>query len=238
MKRNFTNRGRKISKRKPRINNKERNRKRPIIVRLSKVGEFSPEQLIVPIRFVDTQSIRTNNGVGSANWHFRTSAYDPDPAFGTGAIPGFNEIAAFYQYYRVHSMEIDMIGVNGETTTPLRVTIWPSVVSVAPNTLSNVSVEERGQGPFGFKEMIDRLGSGQGKFYYKKKFTTSEISGERAWKDDPNYSALTNGNPTTVWWLNIGLAPTIGTLTTTGGLHTNMSIVYEVEFFGRLDLAT
>jgi hypothetical protein len=232
------NKSNKSSRRSKRNKRKKNNKnKDKFIVRLTGIGEFAPPQLIVPLRWPDLVSIRTNNGAGVFNNRYRSSAYDPDPVLGTGAIPGYNELAAMYAQYRVHAMHLFIEAINGETSSAQRLIVWPSLVSNTGNTLTAAQLEEQGQGPFGKGFILDRAGSGS-KVIYDRKITTTQITGEESWRSDPAYASLISTNPASVWYWNIGGSITTGTYTTTGGLQYNLTIVMDVEFFNRIALTT
>lgn len=203
-------------------------------VRLSSVGEFAPSSLLVPLVYTDLTTIQTQNGLSQTNWYYRTSAYDVNPLIGTTAMPGYLELSALYNQYRVHKISVYVQAVNMHTS-PIVFSIWPSFETNSHNSLTNTQIIEYGGSFKGFRLVVSPEG-GMDKIRVRRAFALTDLVGNRSWLDDSNYTATVGSNPTTMWNVNFGIAATVGTLTTGGGIQGVFGVTLDVEFFDRKTL--
>lgn len=192
------------------------------------IGEWIPEQLFVNLKYPDV-GVRTSNGTSSFNWRFRSSAWDVDPLLGSTSIPGFAELASCYNYYRVHGIGYDTTNCNAHSS-PLFIGVWPSPTDPGAG-LSLQQIIDYAHNPLGESEIVQV--TPYGRFKRKRYYSLSEILGSDQWILDDNYTALTTTNPATMVYINLGIAATNGTFTTTSGSHNSTVITLHVEFFGR-----
>jgi hypothetical protein len=198
------------------------------------LGEFIPEQLFCRLRYPDV-GVRTNSAGSAANWRFRSSAYDADPLLGGGSLPGFTELATLYGRYRVHGIGIDTVNINMETK-PLYIAVWASNEDYGSNLLSTTDVIAFGSNPNAISKII--APTPYGEFRYSNYWSMAEITGGQGYLFENDWQALTSTNPANFVFINIGLAPTSGTLTAGLGTHNNTQIEMFVEFFGRRTLVS
>jgi len=192
-------------------------------------GEFAPKSMRVKLCYNDLTTVQTQNGQSTSNWYYRTSAYDVNPLIGTTAMPGFLELAALYNQYRVHGIAVHFEGSNMHTS-PLILGIFPSYETYGHNTLSNINIIEYSGTRYGFRKVISPSG-GMDALRLNKTWTMTQLVGNESWLMDSNYTATVTSNPTTMWNVNIAITATVGTLTTNGGLQGLYSVVLDVEFF-------
>jgi hypothetical protein len=98
-------------------------------------GRFSANRVIMDMVWTDQTTNRGNISANAMNFNIRSSAYDPDPSLGTGAIPGFLEQANLYESYCVHKMEVSCTFGNHELF-PIVVGILPSKTFFNTNSLA------------------------------------------------------------------------------------------------------
>jgi hypothetical protein len=204
---------------------KNKNNSRLVIMR--EPGRFMPDRLQCKLRFMDTTVKRSAAALSPVmNWTYRSSAYDPDPAFLTGAIPGFTELAALYREYRVNSISAK-IGICNQNAESCILCIWPSNNLNSANTLLSTDVLEFVANPRGQMKI---LGNNTGTSTTE---TSTIASGMQlvgpVFKTDLQYSAPTTTNPALNYYVNIGIVNTQGNFTYPVG--TAIQLVYDIEFF-------
>jgi hypothetical protein len=204
------------------------------VVHLTSVGEFAPCSLMVPLVYTDLTSVQTQNAQSQTNWYYRSSAYDVNPLIGTTAMPGFIELSALYNQYRVHGMTVQLNASNMHTS-PIILSVWPSFETYSHNALTNLNIIEYGGAKGGFRKVISPSG-GFDKINLRRYFSLTDLVGNVSWLGDSNYTATVTSNPTTMWNINFGIAATVGTLTTLGGIQGVFSVELLVEFFDRKTL--
>jgi hypothetical protein len=214
-------RRRKAGKKSRKIQNNSR------LVIMREPGRFMPDRLQCKLRFMDTTVKRSSAALSPVmNWTYRSSAYDPDPAFLTGAIPGFTELAALYREYRVNSIT-GKIGICNQNAESCILCVWPSNGLNSANTLLASDVLEYVANPRGQMKI---LGNNTGTSTNEVNSTASgmQLVGP-IFKTDLNYSSPTNANPALNYYLNIGIVNTQGNFAFPVG--TAIQLVYDIEFF-------
>jgi len=205
------------------------------LVILRSLGEFIPEELRVPLVFGDTLLTRNNATNAAINWRYQSSAFDPDPSFGSGSIPGFSLLAGFYQTYRVVGMDIDIQFSNIEAF-PILFVAWPSLESNGNNSLNTSQLREYSVNANAVSGTIGPA-TGDGKSQrIKVSRTTEQMAGNESIQSDPNWYALTSANPTTLWYWNFGFTAGGVTVFTVAGVMTDMRLTYHIEFTRRREL--
>jgi hypothetical protein len=109
---------------------------KPKIKTAELVGDYSsgfgrqligiPPNISVKLRYTSTYSHTHTTGT-MQSWAFRgNSVYDPDYTY-TGHQPvGFDELAAFYDYYRVTASHIEVFSSSLTANVPIAVVVFPS----------------------------------------------------------------------------------------------------------------
>ncbi len=212
-------RSRKVGKGKSRNGNK--------IVILSEAGRFAPDKLICTLVYQDPTGTRSApSGTDAMNWGYRSSAFDPDPAVLSGAIPGFAELATLYSQYCVHKISAQLELCNQELNSVIAVT-WPSNSLQNTNSLTaadlaeysgNVKATSRSLGP----------AAGMNRVSINTTASGTQLVGDR-FKTDLDYSGSTSGNPTEMFFVNVGLYSPLGNFQYP--IMTRNRLFYTIEFF-------
>jgi len=223
--------------RNPPNGNKNINRNQSLIMK--EPGMFVPKSVVVELVFPDSQVIRTGGGASnSTNWSYQaTSAYDPDPSFGTGAMPGFNEWAVFFQRYRVKAFRL-LGTIAALDATPVAITATPSLTFFGNNTRTNTQIMEYGTNPLSVSKVISGVNGGSNSFTFDNKWSLTQIIGNNRWKQDPNFSALITTNPVIMCSLMIGAYNLNTGVNWLLGLGTALRLSMTVEFLDRRLLTT
>jgi len=199
-------------------------------------GFYMPDCYQVELIFNDSTLSRNNATHLSASWRYRSSAYDPDPAFSTGAIPGFAEFANFYANYRVLSMQVNAQIINLESF-PITFGCWPTTgdpgTNVTYTTLIDYFVNPKSK-----SSLVDTAISGHSFCKIARRYSLSEVTGSDMYKYDDNYFSSTGGNPTYFLYIGIGFYSANGSSNLVNGAVTRIQVRYNVLFFGRKNLTT
>lgn len=165
-----------------------------------------PKQRLVPpaivVQFV-YMDLRIDNNAGSTYTSFRlrmNSAFDPDPALGSGSLPGFTEWSAIYRNYRVLKYEIECEASNNETF-PITAIICPSQADLGLNYTLTASLAAN---PGAVSKQISPKG-GIDKALLRAEVDLGKYYGnEYQWMGNDSFAAAINANPSTLFYMNIG----------------------------------
>lgn len=203
------------------------------LVRLTQQGRFAPDRTFVNLVYNDTTLIRNVSSSGSMNWGYRSSAYDPDPAVLSGAIPGFVELANLYTMYRVHSMKIQ-ITIGNQELQNLVLAVWPSTTLQNTNSLNSDDIMEFGAN-LRAKTMVIGPSTGSTVKFIQTTALAKSLIGPQ-YKYDLSYASLTSNNPTEMFFINIGLVNPVQNFDF--GVVARVKIIYEIELFRLRQLQT
>jgi len=253
---NVFNRNRKVSKRRVKGSRKNRrnpHRGRSVPLEIESYGNdvksFNGDQtlickipaVIVPksvqlrLTFPDTTTVRIGTAQPATNWSIRTSAYDPDPSFGTGAMPGFTEWVTFFQSYRVHGIGVRGQIVNLEATAVYFLLLPNAGAQITNNTLSGAVCYEKGGNPLAVNYVLGPLTGGNEVLKINLFWNLTEVLGSTQWLTDDGYASNFNTNPATSIWLLAAAVVITGSNFVTGvGTHLNYDM--DVEFYNRKEL--
>jgi hypothetical protein len=199
---------------------------------------ISPKSVQFRLTYPDPQIARTRTTAGVANWSLRGSGFDPDPALGTGAIPGYSEWARFYNFYRIVG-----IGVRGSITHtelfPVALAIWPySGTLIANNTLVNpTAVYDIEANPLALNYVMSQSTAGPIIVHLNNHWTYSEILGDDKYLLDDNFASSVGTNPVETCQILFAIAGMTGVNFVTGAL-TNIQFDIDIEFYGRINLTS
>jgi len=194
-------------------------------------GRFMPDRIIRNLVYNDTTFYRSHVGSTAINWYYRSSAYDPDPALGTGAIPGFAELANMYKAYLVRSMTLKTT-VQNQNGDGAIIGIWPSNTLLNSNSLAPSDIIEYSSNPNSARGVLNNNNGGSKTFSCTA--TGSHFYG-RQFMNDLTFTGSTGGNPGTMYGINVGILD--GTASNFGfGFVMQTQIIYEVEFFELIQL--
>jgi len=203
------------------------------LVIMNDVGRFMPNRIRVKLRYNDTTVYRIRASSSVQNWNYRSSAYDPDSALGSGAIPGFAELANMYQGYLVHSMTLKMEVMNGNGDTAI-IGVWPSSTLQNVNSLSATQIIEFSSNVNGVDRIVPPNMAVPVKISCK---AIGQWLFGRQFLTDTTYTGSTGGNPAVMYGINVGILNTAAA-SWTYGFHCRTSIIYDVEFMELLQLQT
>jgi len=194
---------------------------------------FAPDAIIVDLVYFDVNQGRTNNLSLVLSWRYRmNSAFDPDPAVGSGAIPGFTEWAAFYNYYRVLHFNYDISLTNNEAF-PLVCVTAPTNTDVGTNYASTnelLGQPYSASGSVGAKGGMDTLAT-------KGHLDLGGFIGNSVqYSSDSTYAAAVTTNPTNMAFFNVGFISS--TAFTAAGIMARCRLVYRVLFYDRKIVTT
>lgn len=222
------------TRRRKRVKNKPRKRSNrttdaslAALPPMRSLTKIVPDTLRVHLTYPDTILVRNNVGAKFLSWRYRSSAYDPDPALGTGSIPGFTDLSGFYNTYRVVRMRLRIDCENAETfgavfkTCPL---------TFDPGSNSTTFASYADANPRGMSKLLGPV-SGMNKASIRTPwYTLPQITGFRGSEYDVSYAAFINANPSTVWYIGVGvLLPVVAV----SGVVVNALVDYDVLFYGR-----
>jgi len=203
------------------------------IPRLTGLNSFVPPSMIVNLTYIDNSyPVRNHSGTTSANWRYRSSAYDVDPRLGNTAIPGFTQLSAFYRAYMVRSISIHSTVINNESE-PLIVAVWPSITDLGDNALSLVTITEYGNSnPYCASHHLAKSGSGKEVGVFKKTWDNTMLYGDINWLYSDAFRTLTSATPSNLSYANFGIYLTSGG-NLVNGVSTLTKVTLEILFFER-----
>lgn len=187
---------------------------------------YTPETMLVDLVYPDVNYNRNNVGSSFLSWRYRTgNIFDPDPALGSGSVPGYTYYSNGYNAYLIIGIGYDIGIVNMEASG--------SDIVVCPTTqdlgLNYSSVGELFGNPHATVASVSSKGGMDrcrltgyvdlGQFYGN---CTQYIA---------NFGTTFGSNPTTLF-LNVGAtSPT--SYTTNNGLDVRVTLTYRVLLFSR-----
>jgi hypothetical protein len=177
----------------------------------------------------DTTTTRTHALANTANWAYRSSAFDPDPSLGTGAIPGFAELANLYNHYLVRSMGLSLEIYNQDVNAYI-LGVWPSNVLQSVNSLLASDVIEFASNPGSVRAIMPTANGGMNNRKHFVKATGLKLFG-RQFLTDLDYASGTSTNPVLPYGINIGFTVGSGANIAFPPI-VSAAVTYEIEFFG------
>lgn len=179
-----------------------------------------PTCMRVKLRYVD-HTTHTHTSGAIKTWLMRgNSVFDPDYTF-TGHQPsGFDEFAAFYQYYRVVASKVEVILSSLTALVPMMCLVRP-VREIETQSQYNPGVEST-RAVYGV--LPD---TGVPNLILHNKATTAELfSGQSS--TDQDFGALVSANPSKQWYWEV--LTQSANQASTASLAVTMIVTYEVIF--------
>jgi hypothetical protein len=179
--------------------------RRNTLLKLPKqVGLIMPDRMYTRLRFsgITAITVPTTSAVGFYRYR-PSSAYDIDPALGSTAMPGYTELAAFYQTYRVTMSRMKIIVVNPSPVTTATVAMGPVNFDPGATPSAGYITAMAGQ-PYAQYKLAGLLGSPP--ITLESTMSTEKIFGSRQIYFDDNFNSLVTGIPINNWFWVIGLA--------------------------------
>lgn len=222
---NRTNKARK-STRNRRLIKQNGNQNNKVTI-LNEVGRFASDRLYCVLRYNDTELSRTGSGTHNVmNWRYRSSAFDPDPLLLTGSIPGFNELAVIYGFYRVEKM-VANVEFNNQETQAVIAGGWPSNFDIGSNTLTAADLMELSSNVKGQTIMLGNT-TGQSRGKMRIEADLAQLVGPNGFTD-LDYSSGVSTNPVAVYYLNFGATNTLSNFFY--AMPVKVQIDYHICFF-------
>jgi len=154
-----------------------------------------------------------------------TNAYDVDPVVGSTSMPGFNEYAALYRFYRVCSSDIHVEFGNKEAF-PVSVGICPTNYDVGPNYSGVTTLFAQ---PECRNVMLGPL-TGNSSKSVRASQTTAAFAGARDLGVVDTYTAQVIGGPSNNWYWNL-LIQSVSTFTS--GVDVAITMTVTLDFLER-----
>jgi len=186
---------------------------------------LAPARKLQRLKFPTTKVLSTGTNVSSVRFT-ANGAYDVDPTLGSTSTPGFAEWAAFYGFYRVKGVGIEVGFVTQETLKACQAYIYFS--NTDPGTSANFSVTANPLSKVG----VMGVSAGKSTCKLRQYKKVSQILGSNTTFTDDNYRALTNAVPADLVWIACG-AQTLDGTNFTGSVVMQILITMDVEFYDR-----
>jgi len=192
-------------------------------------GLFVEKAKQLRLVFSDNTTVRTVGAASALNWTLRGSAFDPDPSFGTGAVPGFTEWTGFFNNYRVLG-----IGVSGWIANPENTAVVFAVVPYGGGIISNNSLPKNTIMDYEANRMakgytLAALGSGANVIKIKHFWDYSRILGSDNYLLDDNFASQVGTNPASLCYV-LHMAARLDGGNFVTGVETNLQFHMDVEF--------
>jgi len=156
------------------------------------------------------------------------SVFDPDPALGSGSVPGHSFYTAGYDAYRVLAIgySIDVSNLEG---SPVDVVVCPSLTDLGVNY---ASLNELFGNPYATQGLISAKG-GQDRTRVKGFLDLGQFWGNSTdLLGDANFGSPVAGNPAQLLFLNVG-GVSAAAFTTSNGLDYRFTMTFEVLYYRR-----
>jgi hypothetical protein len=187
-----------------------------------------PPSMRVKMRYVD-HTTHTHTSGAIRTWLLRgNSVFDPDYTY-TGHQPsGFDEFAAFFQYYRVVASKIEVISSALTELIPM-VTVVRPVREIEAQSQYNAPVEST-RAVYGFMPdtKVPNL------ILHNSATTSALYSGQSS--TDQDFGSLVTTNPAKVWYWEV--LTQSANQASTASLAITVVVEYEVIFSQKEILAT
>jgi hypothetical protein len=191
-----------------------------------------PTKIRTKLRYID-QTIINNAGLPSASLRYIANGlYDVDPRLASAAIPGFAELMAIYQNYRVDSCRTVCQLVSKESFELAACTAFNATTIFSTDTFTPLYYGNK----FSKQKLLPR--NGQMTSTIVNQVNMSELWGDVSYYGSAdNFMGTPATNPSQNLNFNIGIsAPTGGSLSNGATLYMTMEFVVEfsnVKFFLR-----
>jgi len=188
---------------------------------------YTPEIILCDLVYPDVSYNRNNVTATFLSWRYRAgSVFDPDPALGSGSVPGYTYYSGGYNVYLVLGLGYDISICNMEAS-PVDVVVWPSNSDLGlnyagtgemfgnPHASQNTVSAKGGQDRCRLRGTLD-LGSFYGNVYQYLTFA----------------APFGANPPLTNIWLNVG-GVSATAFTATNGLDVRVTLTYRVAMMQR-----
>jgi hypothetical protein len=199
------------------------------LVRIPK-NLFASDSVLVDLKYVDQTYQRTNNGFATNTWRMRmNTVYDPDPALGSGALPGYSIWASIYSSYRVLEFHYDVEICNLEAT-PNDAVVCPTTADVGANYTSAYDFLAN---PFAESHALSMAG-GMDRCRMKGSIDLGNFYGNPLqYVGNDAFGSGVGTNPSSMFYFNIG-GVSANNFSTSKGYSTKSVFTYTTLFTRRV----
>jgi hypothetical protein len=199
------------------------------IVRIPRLM-FTPEAILVDLTYPDVTYTKNNVGSPFLSWRYRmNSVFDPDPALGSGSVPGYTYYSGGYGSYRVLTLGYS-IDLSNLEASPLDIVAVPSNTDLG---LNYAAVNELFGNPYASQALISAKG-GMDRARLKGSIDIGEFWGNPGqYLNDDSFGGTVGANPGTLLFLNVG-ANSATNFTASNGVDFRVSLTYTVLWYKRL----
>jgi hypothetical protein len=199
------------------------------LVRIPK-NLFASDAVLVDLVYIDQTYQRTNNGFATNTWRMRmNSVFDPDPALGSGALPGYTIWASVYSSYRVIKFHYDVELCNLEAT-PNDVVCCPLTADVGANYTNAYDLFAN---PFAKSHALSMTG-GMDRCRMTGTIDLGNFYGNPLqYVGNDSFGSGVGANPSTMFYFNIG-GVSANNYTSAKGYSTRSLFTYTTLFTKRL----
>jgi hypothetical protein len=189
-------------------------------------GIICPDRLFTQLEYSFGSYFINNASISGTLLVAGNSPYDPDKTSGTSQPIGFVSWSAFYGRYRVRRSRVLIIAASA--TQPYRLSCTPTTDTSLPS-----SVDQSLCLPYysGYT-----LGTSLQKSYVDTSMETAKIYGVTGIDQQSGFSAATSADPTSLWYWRIRTTTFDGA--TAANIYVQVVVIYEVEFYQRLNLVS
>jgi len=198
------------------------------------LGQIMPDRIRVQLVYSDPNQQRASVATNFAPWVFRmNSVYDPDPLIATGGISGFMEFSAFYNFYRVDALSIDIEAGNEDDFCYTLGMCPTGTVNPGPSLSSRGACIDLLENPRSLQVLIPSNGGPIARL--KAHYDLASIYGDRTqYMSDHDFASATSASPVFILWL--GLVLYTNGVVGVNGVTISTRLLFSVEFFNRTTL--
>lgn len=173
--------------------------------------------------------------MGSTNVGYRylpSAAYDVDPALGSTSMPGYAELAALYNSYRVNQSRLRVMFMSADPSRNSSGLIVP--LNTDPTSSPSAAfINSCSMNPYAKFRMVPSRGIAM---TLSTRMSTEKIFGSKAVYFDDNFSSLVTTIPANNWYWFIGVIAATTVASSALTVTISVEIELDVEFFCRKEL--
>lgn len=200
-------------------------------------GVIVSDRTFVRLNYLDSTSTKLSSAGNTYGYirYYANGLYDVNPLLLTSAVPGFNEMMALYENYRVRGCLLKLTFTNQEAV-PSIVLVWPTDQDQTTSVNYQYLQEMVGNAYARYKAVSAKGGMDRGvlKLYisFKKLLGTTNIL------TSPDYTGTSTTNPSKLMYFNIGAYTMDGSAYTSNSLPFEARLTFYTEFFNRRQLTS
>jgi hypothetical protein len=190
------------------------------------------DHVIVDLVYPDTSYTHNNVGVTYLSWRYRlNSIYDPDPALGSGSVPGYSAWSGFFNSYRVLATSYSL-DISNLEASPVDVFVVPTTSDLG---LNYPNANELFGQPYCSQALISAK-NGMDRVRLKGYIDLGNFYGNAVqYLGNDAFGSGFGNNPGTILYLNVG-GVSAANFTSGNGLDYRFTLTYTVLLTGRKTL--